>query len=76
MASKAIEILVSYAFNKVKLETLIIITHKENLPSVKVATSNGFKRIKSLKQAFTPPGEQALDMELYELTKSHYHKTF
>lgn len=72
LASKAIEILTCYAFNTLNLKTLIIITHKKNLPSVRVATSNGFVQTKTLKNAFNPPGEHAVDMEFYELNKSHY----
>ncbi|TNJ47240.1 GNAT family N-acetyltransferase [Tamlana fucoidanivorans] len=68
--SEAIALLSKHAFNELKLETLQIIVHKSNTPSITVATSCHFTWIKTLKKAFTPPKERALNMELYEL----YHK--
>lgn len=67
LTSKAIKILSAYAFEELGLETLQIIAHKENLPSIKVATNSGFKWQKTLLKAYTPVNEMALDMELYEL---------
>jgi ribosomal-protein-alanine N-acetyltransferase len=68
LTSKAINQLSQHAFNNLGLETLQIIAHKDNLPSVKVALKNGFKWVKTLVNEFTPIGEQSLDMELYELS--------
>jgi len=70
ITSKAIKVLSEYAFNDLGLETLQIITHKENLASVNVALNNKFEWQKTLKNEFTPVGEQPLDMELYELYKN------
>ena len=70
LASTAIKKLSTHAFVDLGLETLQIIVHKENLPSVKVATNNGFQWQKTLIKAYTPPGESPLDMELYELYKN------
>jgi ribosomal-protein-alanine N-acetyltransferase len=67
LMSKAIKILSEYAFTDLGLETLQIIAHKDNIPSVKVALNNNFKWIKTLLNEFTPIGESPLDMELYEL---------
>lgn len=67
LTSKAINALSKHAFNKLGLETLQIITHKGNLPSVKVALNNSFEWQKTLLNEFTPTGESPLDMELYEL---------
>ena len=67
LTSKAINKLTSYAFNDLGLETLQIISHKDNLASVKVALNNNFKWQKTLLNEFTPTGESPLDMELYEL---------
>ena len=58
---------IGYAFEDLGLETLQIITHKDNLGSVKVALKNDFKWVKTLVNGFTPTGESPLDMELYEL---------
>ena len=69
LTSKAISVLSKHAFDKLGLETLQIITHKDNLPSVKVALNNNFKWQNTLLNGFTPPGESPLDMELYELYK-------
>ena len=69
LMSKAINMLSKYAFNDLGLETLQIIANKDNLGSVYVATKNNFEWQKTLLKEFTPPGEQSLDMELYELYK-------
>ena len=68
--SIAIEKLSAYAFKTLGLERLQIISHKDNLPSVKVALNTNFEWQKTLENEFTPAGEQPLDMELYELYKS------
>jgi len=70
LMTKAIEKLTYYAFNELGLETLQIIVHKDNAPSVNVALNNSFKWQKTLEKGFTPTGEQPLDMELYELYKN------
>lgn len=67
LISKAVESLSKYAFTNLGLETLQIIVHKDNLPSVNVALNTNFKWQKTLLNEFTPTGEQPLDMELYEL---------
>ncbi len=70
LTSKAIKALSKYAFNELGLEILQIISHKDNLGSIKVATNNNFKWQKTLINGFTPPSERPLDMELYELYKN------
>lgn len=67
MITKAVNALSNYAFETLKLETLQIIVHKGNIASVKVAANNNFKWTKTLDKAYTPPNEDPLDMELYEL---------
>jgi ribosomal-protein-alanine N-acetyltransferase len=69
LISKAVKALSKYAFENLGIETLQIIANKDNLGSVKVAINNNFKWQKTLINEFTPPGEQPLDMELYELYK-------
>lgn len=70
LTSKTIRELSKHAFETLELETLKIIVHKDNISSVKVAQKNGYIWRKTLKNGFKPPGEQPLDMELYELYKS------
>ena len=70
ITSKAVNTLSTYAFEILGLETLKIIVHKTNIPSVKVAEKCGYQWISTLTNAFTPNGEQPLDMELYELYKN------
>ncbi|MDO6595958.1 GNAT family protein [Oceanihabitans sp. 2_MG-2023] len=70
LTSKAVKYLSAYAFDTLNLKTLQIIVHKNNTPSVRVAENNSFKWIKTLKNEFTPIGENPLDMELYELYKN------
>jgi ribosomal-protein-alanine N-acetyltransferase len=67
LTSKAVKVLSKHAFENLGLETLQIISHKSNLGSVKVAINNNFEWQKTLRNEFTPIGEQPLDMELYEL---------
>ena len=67
LAAKVIKHLIDYAFEELKLTTLQIIAHKENKPSIKVATENGFSWIKTLEREFTPNCGKALDMELFEI---------
>ena len=69
LISKSVLELSQYAFRSLGLECLKIITHKDNIPSVRVALNNGFKWQRTLENEFTPPGEQPLNMELYELYK-------
>ncbi|WP_034060129.1 GNAT family N-acetyltransferase [Lacinutrix jangbogonensis] len=69
LIAKAIEALSKHAFTTLKLQTLQIIVHKDNLPSINVGLNNGFTWQKTLLKEFTPNGEQPLDMELYELYK-------
>ncbi|WP_299548020.1 GNAT family protein [Seonamhaeicola sp.] len=67
--TQAISFLSNHAFNELGLETLQIIVYKNNFPSIKVAENCNFTWIKTLKNEHTPPGENPLDMELYELYK-------
>ncbi|MBV7270105.1 GNAT family N-acetyltransferase [Winogradskyella luteola] len=70
LMSKAIKELSIYAFEDLGLKTLQIIVNKDNVGSVNVATKNGFQWQRTNIKEFTPPGEQALDMEVYELYKN------
>lgn len=70
LTSKAVMALSNYAFETLGLEMLQIISYKDNLSSVGVAKKCRFKWIKTLKNGFTPPGEQPVNMELYELYKN------
>lgn len=66
--SEAIKATSLFAFQKLNLKKLQIISHKNNSASIKVAKNNNFIWQKTLKNEFTPEGQQPLDMELYELT--------
>jgi ribosomal-protein-alanine N-acetyltransferase len=69
LTTETVKQLSEYAFDTLGLETLQIISHKSNIGSIKVAEGNSFTWIKTLKNEFTPPGEDPLNMELYELYK-------
>lgn len=69
ITSKLVSELSAYAFENLYLNTLQIIAHKTNISSVRVAEKSNFTWIKTLSKSFTPPGKEALDMELYELYK-------
>ena len=64
----AIKQMSQFAFNKLKLKTLQIISHKTNFGSIKVAENNGFVWQRTVVNEFTPMNEKPLDMELYEST--------
>lgn len=66
LISKAVNTLSNYGFETLGLKAFQIIVHKDNLPSLGVAKKCGFIWVKTLQKGFTPPGEQPLDMELYE----------
>lgn len=74
LTSKAVKALLNYAFTTLGLETLQIISHKDNLASVKVAENCKFNWIRTLENEFTPVGEQPIDMELYEAYIGHFEK--
>lgn len=71
LTSRAIKALSDYAFSTLGLQTLQIISHKDNLGSIKVALKNHFKWQKTLENEFTPVDGQPLNMELYELYRNH-----
>jgi ribosomal-protein-alanine N-acetyltransferase len=68
LTSFAVKEMAKFAFEDLGLKTLQIISHKNNLGSIKVATNNGFVWQRTLPNEFTPTKEAPLDMELYELT--------
>jgi len=65
--SQSVKALSEFAIETLGLKSLQIIVHKSNLGSVKVAEKNGYVWQRTLEKEHTPPGENALDMELYEL---------
>lgn len=65
--TESIKALSNYAFNDLELKTLRIIVHDSNIPSIRVAEKCGFIWTKKLLKEHTPPNENPLDMELYEL---------
>jgi len=71
LMSKAVKELSNYAFTSMGLKVLQIIVHKDNIGSVKVAKNGGFTWQRTLLKEYTPPNEDPLDMELYELYKPH-----
>jgi ribosomal-protein-alanine N-acetyltransferase len=70
LISKAVNALSKYAFNDLGLKTLQIISHKDNMGSIKVARYNNFEWQKTLINEYTPTNEEPLNMELYELYKT------
>ncbi len=67
--TQAVQSISEYAFRKLELRTLQIIVHKSNIGSIRVAEKCSYIWRSTLKDAFAPPNEKALDMELYELKK-------
>jgi len=67
--TEAVMALSTYALDDLHLKKLQIIAHKSNLGSIKVAEKCGYLWETTLLKEHTPPGEEPLDMELYELEK-------
>ncbi len=67
IATKAVNALSQWAFNEQQLKTLQILVHETNKGSISVAKKSKYVWVKTLPEAFTPPGSKPLDMELYEL---------
>lgn len=67
--TQSIKTVSKFAFEELDLQNLQIIIHKTNENSINVAKRCGFTWSKTLENAFTPSGENPIDMELYEL---HY----
>lgn len=65
--TQTVKAISKWAFEEQELKTLQIIVHKSNLRSIRVAQKCGFVWQKVLVAEHTPPGENPLDMELYEL---------
>lgn len=65
--SEAIQATSTFAFQKLNLKKLQIISHESNTASIKVAEKSNFVWRKTLKNEFTPVGQEPMDMELYEL---------
>ena len=70
--TQAVQYLSDYAFRELELKTLQIIVHKSNIGSIRVAEKCNYIWHSTLKDAFTPPNELALNMELYELKNERY----
>ena len=64
--TETVKAISNWALKELQLKTLQIITHKSNIGSVRVAEKCGFTWQKVLPAEHTPPGENPLDMELYE----------
>lgn len=67
LMTTAIKATSDYVIENMGLETLQIIAHKTNLPSVNVALQSGFKWIETLVDEFMSMNGTPLDMELFEL---------
>lgn len=65
--TKTVKAVSEWALNELHLKTLQIITHKSNTGSVRVAEKCGYIWKNVLISEHTPPNEEPLDMELYEL---------
>lgn len=70
LMTAAVKTLSDHAFEKLGLDALRAIIHKSNSGSIRVAEKCGYIWKSTLLKEHTPPGESALDMELYELKKS------
>ena len=67
LMSTAIKATSNYVIETMGLETLQIIAHKSNVPSVNVALQSGFEWLETLENEFMSMNGTPLDMELFEL---------
>lgn len=67
LMTTAIKATSEHVIENMGLETLQIIAHKTNTPSVNVALQSGFKWIETLENEFMSMDGMPLDMELFEL---------
>ncbi len=67
--TKAVNAIIPLAFEDLGLNSLYILAHKTNIPSVRVAEKTGFIWAKIVINGHTPPNEEPLDMEYFELKK-------
>ena len=65
--TQSVKAISTFAIETLNLRTLQIIAHKSNAGSIKVAKNCGYLWQDTLVKEHTPPGEEPLDMELYEL---------
>ena len=68
--SEAVKMYSEFALKQLKLKTLQIIVHKNNVASLKVAENSGYLWKSTLINEFTPLNEKPLNMELYELCET------
>ena len=68
--TETVKTISNWAFKQHQLKSLQIIVHNSNTGSIRVAEKAGFTWQKVLIGEHTPPGENPLDMELYELYAS------
>jgi len=65
--TETVKAISEWAFEEQQLKTLQILTHKTNTASIRVAEKCGYIWKSVLIGGHTPPNEDPLDMELYEL---------
>lgn len=65
--TQAVKIISRHTLEHFQLNTLQIVVHKSNTASLRVAQKCGYIWKRTLSEAYTPPKEKALDMELFEL---------
>ena len=65
--TQSVRAISAFAIETLGLSSLQIIAHKTNVGSIKVAENCGYSWQDTLVKEHTPPGEDPLDMELYEL---------
>ncbi|WP_053989986.1 GNAT family N-acetyltransferase [Mangrovimonas sp. TPBH4] len=65
--AKALKVCIEFAFDTIGLQTLNILVHQSNTPSVNVAKRCGFSWAKTLENDYISTAKGPLDMELYQI---------
>ena len=75
LMSEAVNAIIGYAFNVIKLNRLEAIVGKANVPSIKIIENNNFKKEGLLRQYFYESGKFE-DAVLYSMLLSEYMKEY
>lgn len=67
IATKAVSLIIDHCFKDLKLAKLYIRTHKVNVPSIKIAESNGFKLEGIIRQDYKTTSGKLVDLLYYGL---------
>jgi len=75
ITTRATSLIIAYAFDELKLNKLYIRTHKENMPSVRIAEKNGFVLEGIIRSDYKTTSGTLVDLLYYGLLKEEFNPT-